>query len=98
MENLKLEDLKILNSLLKDLSSIRTRFKKESVEVVKDAQNGELYQGEYGQSFEVYKNLELGVYIKLEIRTDSYGCNDYVHGVTFVNPVEKLVTIYEEIK
>lgn len=91
-------DFTEINKILSDLRGFRSsnRSNKISENVVKKINtdyDGE--QGEEGLSFEVYKTQIEGVFVKLEIRTDSYGYNDFVNGATFVREVEKTVKVYE---
>jgi len=86
---------KILNEALKDLCKLR-RGKTEFTEVINEI-DGEGDQGEEGLSYEVYKLSGTDIYIKLEVRTDSYGDNESITGIQFVQPTEKLVKVFETI-
>ena len=91
-------DVSRLNEILGDLESFRRLRKREkvngdSIEVIKTIDD--IHQGEYGQSFEIYFIKDLDIWIRLEIRTDSYGECDYIHGISFVKPIEKIITRFE---
>lgn len=82
-----------LNEVLKDLNALRWGSNKITQQVLKTIDpDGE--QGESGLSYEVYK-LTDDLYIKLTIGTDSYGDNEHVTGVEFVQPKQKVVTEFE---
>jgi hypothetical protein len=87
-------ELKKLNQYLKNLHNLRNR-PAECTEVVKEINNPNGEQGEEGLSYEVYK-IE-GVYIQLEISTDSYGDNERITGIQFVTPIKKEVTKFEAV-
>ncbi len=95
-----LKQLKSLNKILKDLHSIRNSGKRVERIVVKDL--SEYDGGSQGDSSEIYEVYpiegEENLFIKLEIGSDSYGCNEYVSGIQFVQPTERTVTCYEPIK
>jgi len=86
-------DFKQLNEILSDLSSIRYGSKgfKRVQEKTEYEIRGEGEQGEEGLSYEVYSTPYPDLYIKLEVKTDSYGYNEHVSGIQFVEPKEKVV-------
>lgn len=88
-------DFKQLNELLKDLESIRNneQISREVIHEVEDVGN----QGDEGVSFEVYKIPYDGLHVRLKITTDSYGSNEKISGVEFVQPIEKVITTFEVI-
>ena len=95
-------DFKQINEILTDLSVIRRdtkKYKKISTEEIYKIRNqyGDGEQGAEGQSFEIYSTPMDGVFVKLDVRTDSYGDNEFVHGLTFVKPKEQIVQIFEPI-
>jgi len=57
-------------------------------------------QGEYNEIFKFYQHPELpeNIFMKETHRTDSYGDNDYLHSVEFVEGKAKTITVYEPIK
>lgn len=96
-------ELSVVNEILENLENIRgsygnKTFKKISQETIYEINNsyGDGEQGAEGQSYEIYEYK--GMFIKLDVRTDSYGDNEFVRGVQFVEPIEKTVLVYEPIK
>lgn len=88
-------DFKQLNELLKDLREIRNG-KMVTKDVVHQI-DGEGDMGEEGVSFEVYKIPYDGMHIRLKIVTDSYGDNESIAGIEFVQPIEKTIKTFEPI-
>lgn len=89
-------DFKQLNELLKDLSRIRNnneQISKDVIHTIEDEGN----QGDEGVSYEVYKIPYDNLYVRLTIKTDSYGDNEYVSGIEFVQPIEKTIQTFESI-
>lgn len=87
-----------LNEVLSDLEGFRNSNVAVHTDVANEIDNsyGEGIQGEEGLSFEVFETDGLdGYFVKLEIRTDSYGDNERISGVQFVKPKEKTVVVYE---
>jgi anaerobic ribonucleoside-triphosphate reductase len=87
-------DFKQLNEMLSNLNNIRYGSKgykrvQEKVEHKVDV-NYER-QGEEGLSYEVYSTPYPELYIRLEVKTDSYGDNEHVSGIQFVEPKEKVI-------
>jgi len=95
-------DIKFVNEILADFRNIRSSWKndkwtKVSEKVSKEIE-GEGEQGEEGEATEVYQSkLYPSIYVKFELRTDSYGDNEHVIGVQFVKPIIKEVTDFEPI-
>lgn len=92
-------ELALINRLLKNIESpdhkILKKVKREEIStpIPKD---GEGSQGDENVFAEVYQFVEdPSIYIKVVYYTDSYGYGQYVRGVQFVKPVEKVVTIFE---
>jgi hypothetical protein len=56
-------------------------------------------QDEYNETFEFYKHPEMSknIFMRITTRTDSYGGNDFIHEIQFVEGKEKTITIYEPI-
>lgn len=92
-------DLKTLNNLLKNLQSpdnkiLRRVERKEISTPITPEMDG--YQGEENIYIEVYEIIsQPGLFLKIEIYTDSYGDGTFVRGVQFVTPKQKTITIYE---
>jgi hypothetical protein len=81
-------DYKSLNEALSDFSKLRRGKPIESK--VADSYDGAL-------GYEVY-HFKDDVYVKLSIYVDSYGENESICGVEFVQPQEVRVTNFEPIK
>lgn len=89
-------DYKQLNDKLKNLSTLRHSSKLVHKEVVNEVDGDYGSQGEQGLTYEVYDiGLEAGMFVKLSITTDSYGDNESISGLEFVQGKEKKVTVYE---
>ena len=91
---------KQINEILKELREIRyntSKYKKVDTKVVKVIYD-EGEQGEEGLSYEVYSTPYEGIFVKLTIKTNSYGYDEFVDGVSFVEAKEKEVTVYERVK
>jgi hypothetical protein len=88
-----------LNKITKDLEFFRRKSKMEQKIVVHEITDDVGSQGEEGIYYEVYAipQIEDNLFIKFEIRTDSYGCNDRLVGFEFVRPTEKIVKAFESI-
>lgn len=54
-------------------------------------------QGDYNEYYRVFKFKEVDLCVKLTYRTDSYGYNDFLSSINFVQPVVKEVITYDEI-
>jgi len=54
-------------------------------------------QGEYDEFDEIYKSPIDGIFIKLRVQTDSYGNNENVVGIEFVQAKQKVVDTYENV-
>lgn len=78
-----------LNEVLKDLNSLRNG--RTSATKVASQSDGDDYQP---TTEEVYK-LSDEVYIKVTVQTDSYGDNELIKGIEFVQPKQTLVTEFE---
>ncbi len=91
-------DIKKLNEIFGDLENFRSSNNEVKRIVEHEINNsyGEGAQGEEGIAFEIFEVNGLdGYFVKLEIRTDSYGYDERVRGATLVKPIEKKVTVYE---
>ena len=57
-------------------------------------------QGEYNETFKFYKHPALpeGVFLKETYNTDSYGYEERIVSIQFVEGVEKTVKVFEPIK
>lgn len=88
-------DYKKLNEMLIDLRRLRRQTPIEKL-VVKELY-GEGSQGDSNEIYEVYPIDGSDLFIKLRISSDSYGDNEFVDGIQFVQPTQKTVTNYEPI-
>lgn len=88
-------ELSEVNKILEDFTTIRSSYRgngltKVATEIVKTIDdNYEGSEGETGLSYEIYQSGDL--YIKVKIETDSYGDNENITGIQFVEPREKLI-------
>ena len=86
-----------INSKLKDLNNLRNANKPVHREVVFEINRD--YDGDQGSSDEIYEvydiGLDNGLFVKLEIGSDSYGREQFVVGVQFVQAQEKTIKVYE---
>lgn len=89
-------DFKQLNELLKDLRQIRKAQNLVTKDVIHQI-DGEGNQGDEGVSFEVYKLPYDNMHVRLKITTDSYGDNESISGIEFVQPIEKTIKTFEAI-
>jgi hypothetical protein len=76
-----------LNEFLSDFNMLRAKGRKVETK----------QPGDYETGYEVYEISE-GVYVKLIVYVDSYGENESVVGVEFVQPKTVTVTNFEPIK
>lgn len=103
-------DLKKINLVLANITKIRNnsnRYNKLPDELngitrvetkVEKEINGEYgEQGEEGLKYETYQLPFDDLFLRLEIRTDSYGYNERVEAIQFAKVTEKTVTVYETI-
>lgn len=91
---------KLINEALSDISSLRygnKKFKKVLNSKVDNLRGGES-QGDFNEIVEIYSLGEDDLHLKLELRTDSYGDNEFVHSIQIVKPIVKQVTDFEPIK
>lgn len=89
----------VINEALSDIESLRynsKKFKKISNSLI-DNLRGDERQGEYNEIIEVYSLGIDDLHIKLTLRTDSYGDNEFVHSIQIVKPVVKQVTDFETV-
>jgi hypothetical protein len=60
------------------------------------SEDGEGSQGDENTFVKIYQSVQQPeIYVKVEYFTDSYGNGSYVRGVQFVQPREKVVTVFE---
>lgn len=61
--------------------------------------DGGSLRGEYNETFKYYshKGLAEGIFMRVTIHTDSYGSNDSIVAIDFVEGKQKTVTVFEPI-
>lgn len=90
-------DYKLINEALSDIPSLRcgyTKFKKVASNKTDNLRGGES-EGDYDEITEIFSLGVDDLHIKLEIRTDSYGDNEFVYSIKIVKPVVKTITDFE---
>lgn len=75
---------------LKGITKVETKIEKEIT-------NSDGEQGEEGLRYEIYQLPFDDLFLKLEIRTDSYGYNERIETIQFARATEKVVRVYESI-
>jgi len=89
--------IKVLNELMS--VSTKRKYKINQLPGHNGVDSGDSHQGEYNETFEFYQHPEMpkNIFLKITMRTDSYGENDFIHEIQFVEGKEKTITIYEPI-
>lgn len=84
--------IKVLNELI-------SKDTKHKYKVSTTKGDTELYEGGYNETFEFYQHPEMpkNIFLKITMRTDSYGDNDSIYEIQFVEGNVKTITIYEPI-
>lgn len=93
--------LEKINEALSDIESLRHGNKKFPRVSSSKTNNVDEYNGSQGEYDEIVEVYSLGVddlHVKLELRTDSYGYNEFVNSVQIVKPIIKQVTDFEPVK
>jgi len=90
-------DYKQLNKLFKNFKNLERTYKK-----VASSQDKNYYeekdQGETGEKVEVFDIQIDGMYLQVTTKSDSYGDNETVSSMQFVQPITKEVTDYIPVK
>lgn len=86
---------KLINEALQDIDILRSGRKFTKVSAASQ-ENGE-HEGSYTDTVEVYALGEDDVYIKVVLRSDSYGENTALISIQLVKPVVKQITDFETI-
>lgn len=91
-QTIKLKDLQ-------DLFNNKSKFYHSKQNGHQGLAGGREYQGEYNETFKFYthKGLPEGVFMRETWQTDSYGDNDKMVKIEFVQGKEKTITIFEPI-
>lgn len=86
----------LINEALSNIPQLRygKKFQKVASNIVDNLRGGES-QGDYDEIIEIYSLGVDNLHIKLELRTDSYGENEFVHAIKIVKPVVKTITDFE---
>jgi hypothetical protein len=84
-----------INEILSDLEGIRRGNNRVEKIVEKEIEYNYAQQGEEDLVYEVYKTADPKTFVKLEIRTDSYGENERITSIQFVGKVSKTISVYE---
>ena len=87
-------DYKKLNNVLKNLDNLKKVATFVEKVAIKEGKEGE--EGEYWSIWKLNEDLE-GTFLRVRYFTDSYGDNETLKGVEFVEQVEKKVLQWEEI-
>lgn len=92
-------DYKLINEALLDISALRygKKFSRVLDSKIDNLRGGES-QGDYDELIEVYSLGKDDLHIKLVLRTDSYGDNEFVHSIQIVKPIVKQITDFEPVK
>lgn len=93
-ESILLEDLQ---DLLKNKQNYKLQTEKGHQGISNFTYDGE--QEEYNETLVFYKHPGLpdNVFMKETYRTDSYGNNDFLYSVEFIEGKAKTITVYEPI-
>lgn len=89
-----MNNYKLINEALSDIPNLKYD-KKFKIVATQKNQEGE-YEGSYSSEINVY-DIGSDTFLKVEIRTDSYGENEFVHSIQIVKPITKTITDYESI-
>lgn len=94
----KVIKLSALNDLFLNKSKYKTQTEKGHIGISDNAYNGS--QGEYNETFNYYKHPELpeGIFMRETLQSNSYGDNDSIVKIEFVEGIEKTVKVFEPIK
>ena len=90
--------IKVLNELLS--VDKKHKYRVTSLNGHQGIEDYEGSQGDYNETFEFYQHPDMpkNLFLKITMRTDSYGDNDFIHELQFVEGKEKTITVYEPIK
>ena len=88
-------ELKQINEILRDIESIRT--KRNLLENTTVNPNFSSTESGSDTKLETYKIDNSELIIQLRFETDSYGNNEFIAGIQFVKPIEKIITSFESI-
>lgn len=97
-------ELELLNKLLANITSPHSNkslkcVTKENIhEGVPEGSWGGGNQGEYNERAEIYQSIEdPSVFLRFEFTSDSYGDNDFLSSLQFVEPEEITIKTYKKL-
>lgn len=88
-----MELVKLINEALSNINELR--YGKKFKKVISDRKSEGEYEGSYEELVEIYALGFEDYHLKLTLRTDSYGDNEFVHSVKIVKPIVKTITDFE---
>ena len=91
-----------MDKLIKAFNEVMSNKKAYKVNETKGYQGLGSYgesQGEYNETFIFYKHIDFpeNIFLRETINTDSYGSNEHITNINFVEEKEKTITIFEPI-
>ena len=91
--------VKVLNEILSEKSREKY-FLNEKKGHTGVPDNGEGNQGEFNETFRYFRHPEMpeNTFLEVTMHTDSYGDEDEIKEMKFVQGVQKQITVYEPIK
>lgn len=81
-----------LNEVFSDLYSLNTI---KNLKFIESADVKLYDSGVEGEMYKIFLIEDLGIYIKITYKSDSYGDNQSVNSITFVEPIEETKVIYK---
>ena len=94
-------EIKEINKILANLSYMISDYGSNPYSKVLDTRDGTCSQnesqGDHDTITRVYDLKQDSLFLKIELHTDSYGSNEYLHSIAFVQPVIKEVTDFKTI-
>lgn len=96
---MKKEEITVKLSVIVDLLNNRKDHFHSQQKGHQGLRDNEEYQGEYNETFKFYqhKDLPKNLFLRETYHTDSYGYNDSLVKVDFVEGIEKQITVFEPI-
>lgn len=93
-------DPKVFNKIISNLnypdSTVLKFIEQKEISTPINSNYGDGLQGEKNTFYKIYQIIEYPeYYLKVTYFTDSYGDNEYIKGAELVQPVEKLIKVFE---
>ena len=90
--------LKVLNEILSQDRKYFLNEERGHIGIGDDADDGS--QGDYNETFKFYKHPEMpeNTFLRVTYQTDSYGDNENITEMKFVEGKAKTITVFEPIK